>query len=80
PGTTMPRPIQLKVGFGEVVDVPDMLQQGRSEQEIQDLVYERVCGIGKRLRGCDVRDDSAEEPEAVNSTATASMTANGTAA
>jgi len=79
-GSTIPRPVQLKVGFGEVVDVPGMLQQGRSEQEIQDLVFARVCEIGQRLRGCCVRDDSAEEPEAESAPASVAQTANGTAA
>lgn len=62
-GTTIPRPVQLKIGFGEPVDVPGMLLQGRTEQEIQDLAYERVCSIGAELMGCNVRDDSAEEPD-----------------
>ncbi|HOY67776.1 MAG TPA: 1-acylglycerol-3-phosphate O-acyltransferase [Candidatus Ozemobacteraceae bacterium] len=63
PGSPVPRPVTIKVGFGEPIDVPGMLEQGHTEQEIQDLVYERVCEIGSRLMGCPVRDDSAEEPE-----------------
>lgn len=79
-GVMIPRPVGLKVGFGEPVDVPGLLQAGRTEQEIQDLAYERVCAIGEALMGYSVRDDSAEElaPELLPQAD--SPKANGTAA
>ena len=79
-GTTIPRPVALKIGFGEPVDVPGMLQAGRTEQEIQDLAYERVCAIGEALMGHAVRDDSAEELDSDSAMQAESPKANGTAA
>jgi len=58
-GAWLPRPVRLHVKYGPALDVPGLLASGKTEQEIQDLLYERVCALGRELTGEDVRDFSA---------------------
>ncbi len=58
PHTVIPRPAKLMVGFGPPVDVPGMLKEGKTEAEIQEVVFKRVCDLGQALLGKDVRDFS----------------------
>jgi 1-acyl-sn-glycerol-3-phosphate acyltransferase len=60
-GTVVPRPTKLTVAFGEPIDVAKALQEGRTEQEIQDDLYARVCSLGHSLLGQDVRDLTPED-------------------
>ncbi|NLI75679.1 MAG: 1-acylglycerol-3-phosphate O-acyltransferase [Candidatus Riflebacteria bacterium] len=63
PHTFLPRPAKLQVAFGPLIDVPALLAQGKTEQQIQDFLYQEVTALGQALRGEDVRDFSAEPPD-----------------
>lgn len=56
-----PRPYQLKVAFGEALDIKAMLDSGVPEGEILNILYRSVCSLGEKLTGNDVRDLS-EQP------------------
>lgn len=62
PHTVVPRPARLQVAFGPLIDVAALLAQGKTEEQISDLLYQEVTALGKRLRGQDVRDFSEHPP------------------
>ncbi|OGV81797.1 MAG: hypothetical protein A3K19_26390 [Lentisphaerae bacterium RIFOXYB12_FULL_65_16] len=59
-GCVFPRAVPITVKFGEKLDVAAMLAAGKTEDEIQHELYERVCALGREVSGEDVRDLSAE--------------------
>jgi len=61
-GCFFPRPAKIKVAFEPAIDVPALLSQGKTEQEIQDFLYEQVTELGLRLTGRDVRDLTGSHP------------------
>ncbi|HNV69083.1 MAG TPA: lysophospholipid acyltransferase family protein, partial [Candidatus Ozemobacteraceae bacterium] len=62
-GTWVPRPVPVSMKFGEPLDTKKMLEEGKTEEDMLKILYERVCALGRELTGCDVQDHSTEEPE-----------------
>lgn len=65
-GTWFPRPVKLFFKFGAPLDVLSLLSANQSEEQIQKLLYERVCELGAEITGRDIRDRSDEEPYLLN--------------
>ncbi|MBF0543372.1 MAG: 1-acylglycerol-3-phosphate O-acyltransferase [Candidatus Riflebacteria bacterium] len=55
-GAIFPRPVTLKLRFGEPIDVSGLQKSGKTEDEIGELVYQAVCEQGAKITGTDVRD------------------------
>lgn len=62
-GCRFPQPVPITLKFGEKMDVLAMLAAGKTEEDIQHDLYERVCALGRELTGEDVRDFSVEPGE-----------------
>ncbi len=71
PHTVLPRPARLQVAFGPLIDVAALLAEGKTEEQISDLLYQEVTSLGHRLRGEDVRDFSDHPAENGEAAATA---------
>lgn len=65
-GSSLLRPVKMKVEFGALVDVPAMIKEGKREDEIQQLVYERVCELGEKVAGYSVKDQNPDVEVAEN--------------
>jgi 1-acyl-sn-glycerol-3-phosphate acyltransferase len=64
-GAWFPRPAHISVRFGTTIEVAALIEQGKTEVEIQDMVYNAVCELGREVRGEDVRElESPPEPAA----------------
>ncbi len=68
-GTWLPRPVPISLKFGEPLDTKKLLEEGKTEEDMLKILYERVCALGRELTGGDVEDHSAEEPDEPDRTA-----------
>ncbi|GAB4272527.1 MAG: hypothetical protein Kow0029_11210 [Candidatus Rifleibacteriota bacterium] len=64
PGTFFPRPVKLSVHFLDPIDTKAELEAGKSEQDILNMLYEKICAKGQEVMGYDVRETSVEEEPA----------------
>ncbi len=73
PGTDLPRPARMSVHFLDVIDTKAELASGKSEEEILQMLYDRICAKGTEVMGYDVREphpaEADEDGEAVSATA-----------
>ena len=66
--TDIPHPAPMSVHFLEVIDTKAELAAGKDEEQILQMLYDRICNKGSEVMGYDVRDTS--EMEACSNTAT----------
>lgn len=55
PGAIIPRPAKLIVSFLKPVDTKKELEEGKTEQEMLDNIYNMICEEGRRLTNREVR-------------------------
>lgn len=61
PGTTLPRPAKMSVHFLDPIDTKAELEAGKTEEDILQMLYDRICTKGSEVMGYDVRESEAEE-------------------
>lgn len=72
PGTVFPRPARMSVHFLEPINTKAELEAGKNEEQILQMLYDRICSKGSEVMGYDVRATDSEEGEEVTATAPAS--------
>ncbi|PKL48939.1 MAG: hypothetical protein CVV42_08060 [Candidatus Riflebacteria bacterium HGW-Riflebacteria-2] len=72
-GTDLPHPAHMSVHFLDVIDTKAELAAGKDEEQILQMIYDRICAKGTEVMGYDVREPHTEEAcengEAVSATA-----------
>lgn len=69
PGTILPRPAKMCVHILEPIDTKAMLEAGKTEEDILEILYERICTKGTEVMGYDVREVVAEKAAAAENVA-----------
>lgn len=54
--TNIPHPAKMSVHFLEPIDTKAELEAGKNEEQILDMLYERICNKGCEVMGYEVRD------------------------
>lgn len=60
PGTIIPRPAKMSVHLLDPIDTKAELEAGKDEEQILEMLYQRICDKGTEVMGYDVRDRSEE--------------------
>jgi 1-acyl-sn-glycerol-3-phosphate acyltransferase len=60
PGAVLPRPATMSVHFLDLLDTKALLEEGKTEQDILNMLYERICAKGTEVMGYDVRETAAD--------------------
>ena len=60
-GAILPRPVEMAVHFLPPVDTKALLAEGKSEQEILNIIREMICNKGTELMGYDVRAEAKKD-------------------
>ncbi|HAE40929.1 MAG TPA: hypothetical protein DCG57_20200 [Candidatus Riflebacteria bacterium] len=63
PGTDLPHPARMSVHFLDVIDTKAELEAGKNEDQVLQMLYDRICDKGSEVMGYDVRDTSVEGSE-----------------
>ncbi|EKD84479.1 MAG: hypothetical protein ACD_39C00026G0006, partial [uncultured bacterium] len=71
PGTVIPHPARMSVHFLDVIDTKAELEAGKDEEQILQMLYERICTKGSEVMGYDVRDTDSAGTDDSNATETA---------
>lgn len=58
PGTVVPRPAKMSVHFLEPIDTKAELEAGKTEEQILEMLYNRICDKGSEVMGYDVRENA----------------------
>lgn len=58
PGCILPRPAKMSVHFLEPIDTKAELEAGKNEEQILEMLYDRICDKGKEVMGYEVREDA----------------------
>lgn len=73
PGTVVPRPARMSVHFLDVIDTKAELEAGKDEEQIIQMLYERICNKGSEVMGYDVRETAAMESSENSKTVSAAV-------
>lgn len=66
PGKILPRPAKMSVHFLDPIDTKAELEAGKTENDILNMLYEKICTKGSEVMGFDVRDHSKEADDSTN--------------
>ncbi len=61
PGTVLPRPAKMSVHFLEPIDTKAELEAGKDEEQILEMLYQRICDKGSEVMGYDVRETTPDD-------------------
>jgi len=64
PGTFFPRPAKMSVHILEPIDTKAELEAGKDEEQILEMLYQRICDKGSEVMGYDVRDYASLKADA----------------
>lgn len=56
PGTSLPRPAKMSVHILDLIDTKAELEAGKTEDQILEMLYSRICIKGSEVMGYDVRE------------------------
>ncbi|NCB39586.1 MAG: DUF4126 family protein [Erysipelotrichia bacterium] len=63
PGKVLPHPAKMSVHFLEVIDTKAELEAGKTEDQILEMLYDRICKKGTEVMGYEVRETAAIEKD-----------------
>lgn len=69
PGKIFPRPAKMAVHFLEVIDTKAELEAGKTEEQILEMLYNRICNKGTEVMGYEVRETASDEKNASEASA-----------
>ncbi|MEW6711718.1 MAG: 1-acylglycerol-3-phosphate O-acyltransferase [Candidatus Riflebacteria bacterium] len=66
PNTLFPRPAKMSVHFLDPIDTRAELEAGRTEEDILQMLYDRICTKGSEVMGYDVRETPEQAAASAN--------------
>lgn len=61
PGCILPRPAKMSVHFLKLIDTKAELEAGKTEEQILEMLYDRICDKGKEVMGFEVRENTEND-------------------